>query len=98
MKKASDFFDKIPDNLKSRIYTEEMPTKQRLLPLIKAMVKGIAVEFLYKTKDGDEIYVLTAPICLKEFEKHWYLLGDNNDDDAGIRIYALNKIRSFGEE
>jgi|GEM_PF-4265707 Predicted transcriptional regulator len=89
-----------PEHLRSRIFCENTWSPQRhLKPIIKAMQDGITIEFIYQYKDFEEPqYVHTAPVCLKELDKHWYVIGWNPHNEIRIHVYALDRIKTLGEE
>lgn len=85
-----------PETLKHRIIYSEMPTSSRFVKsIVKAMLNGIVLEFIYRTKDGVEHYVESAPTYLKEFKGRWYLLGNDREDN--VHIYDLRRIKSLAE-
>jgi len=84
-------------NIRSRILCKGKPVKQRFFQdIVSVMQNGVAIEFIYCSKDGESGYQLTAPICLYQFDGYWYLLGA--DDRSNVFIYALDKIETLGEE
>ena len=86
-----------PENLKHRIFYEKTLKRRWVKDIIETMQDGIVLEFCYQDKNGEELsYILSAPVCLKVFEKQWYLIGWNPNDK--IRIYALDRIKMMGEE
>ncbi|MDF9831338.1 hypothetical protein [Parabacteroides sp. PF5-6] len=55
------------------------------------------LEFIYIFEDEEgpyDMYIETAPICLKEVDGDWYMVGSGREH--GIDIYSLKKIKAIG--
>lgn len=81
---------KIPEELKSRIFTNKFVIKYAPAKIIlNAMLKGTVVEMIYEFDEGNQ-YIEIAPICLKEVEGKWYLIGSHKD--SSITLFSLEKM------
>lgn len=84
--------------LKDRILVEEIPSNRNYLTdMIEAMKNNHVVTLTYRSFIHGTSHTFSAkPYCLKMFQKRWYLLARNLDDNC-LRIYGLDRMEDMEE-
>lgn len=77
--------------LESRILGNVPSDHQVLAEIIDAMRRWTVIEFIYRTKENDELYYCVAPFGLKEIDGRWYLFGFDRENH--LRIFDIANIK-----
>ena len=79
--------------LHNRILMDEIPVGGKILSeLIKAMEKGVRVNFVYRHFGKEKMKsVEGVPYCLKAFRRRWYVVMDTPDHSEPA-VYSLDRI------
>ncbi len=82
--------------LKDRILVEDVPSSQNFLTrIIEAMKKNVVLTMTHKSFQSNEASTFPVePYCLKMFQKRWYLLARNVNQDK-IRLYGLDRMEDI---
>jgi predicted DNA-binding transcriptional regulator YafY len=68
-----------------------------LTNIIEAMKNNHVVKLTYRSFIHGTFHTFSAkPYCLKMFQKRWYLLARNLDDNC-LRIYGLDRLENLDE-
>ena len=83
---------------KDRILVDEIPSNRNYLTsIIEAMKNNHVVTLTYRSFIHGTFHTFSAePYCLKMFQKRWYLLARNLDDNC-LRIYGLDRMEDMEE-
>ncbi len=79
-------------NVRSRVLFEDVPNGFRwFTPIVDAMRKEVILEVTYRFENEVESSFLLMPYCLKEFQRHWYVVGRSSQLDELV-VYDLDRI------
>lgn len=79
--------------IENRLVYEQQPKgTEYLSTIVRAMKRNCKVELLYKPFNKDEYTTAFAPYCLKMFRQRWYIVGEADNHQGEIRIYALDRV------
>lgn len=85
------------EDVAERIEVEEVPSAREFLPQVVMALRErqkILITYAGFNRSREEKDILFSPFFLKRYKQRWYMVGVK-DRTAGLRTYALDRIRSL---